>query len=108
VPCDSPRFPSDLVARLARAALARGAPLALAASRDGQGRLQPEPAFCLAHAGLRPGLEQFLQAGGRRVRQWAEAEGAVLVAFDLPQDDAQGFVNANTADDLAALTPPPC
>ncbi|MBP7567435.1 MAG: molybdenum cofactor guanylyltransferase [Burkholderiaceae bacterium] len=103
VPCDSPRFPADLVARLTRAATENAAPLALAATRDASGRLQAEPAFCLAHVGLRIALEQFLLGGGRRVREWAESEGAVLVPFDLSHDDPQAFANANTAADLANL-----
>ncbi|HEY2187655.1 MAG TPA: molybdenum cofactor guanylyltransferase MobA, partial [Caldimonas sp.] len=42
VPCDSPRFPEDLVARLAERLDAEDAELAMAATReDGELRLQP-------------------------------------------------------------------
>ena len=50
VPCDSPLFPDDLVARLAHALVEADAEIAMAATREG-GVLQVQPVFCLMRAG---------------------------------------------------------
>ncbi len=59
VPCDTPNFPADLVERLAAAAQAEGADIAMAATREpaqgadgdavarGQPAVQVQPVFCL-------------------------------------------------------------
>jgi len=97
VPCDSPRFPADLVERLAAAALQAGAEVAMAATTE-DGRLQPQPVFCLLQAGLQGSLLAFLQAGGRKIDRWTGEQRHVLVPFD----DASAFFNANTPEDLRA------
>lgn len=108
VPCDTPRFPGDLAARMAAAAGAAGASVALAASAGPAGPV-PEPVFCLAQAALRDDLETALAGGVRAVRQWASRHACVLVAFDRPGDDPLAFRNANTLAELRALEglPPP-
>ncbi|MFT3721179.1 molybdenum cofactor guanylyltransferase MobA [Pseudorhodoferax sp.] len=104
VACDTPRFPHDLVARLAAALAAQpAAGLAMAAAPDAHGRLRPQPVFCLLRAGLQARLRDFLAAGGRKVGAWAAAEHAVLVPFDRAGDDPQAFANANTPEELQAL-----
>lgn len=92
VPCDTPGFPQDLVARLCQA-LAGGAPAAYA--RAG-GRHQP--VFCLAHRHLAPHLRAYLEGGGRRMQQWLGSVGAAVADFG---EDAAPFDNLNTAQDLA-------
>ncbi|MCU0966911.1 MAG: molybdenum cofactor guanylyltransferase, partial [Burkholderiaceae bacterium] len=46
VPCDSPHFPSDLVARLSEALVREDADIAMAATLE-DGRVQVQPVFCL-------------------------------------------------------------
>jgi molybdopterin-guanine dinucleotide biosynthesis protein A len=103
VACDTPDFPPDLVARLARAAQDANAPLAMAASPGTGGRPSIEPVFCLLHVGLRQDLEAALRSGTRAVRRWALGHPTALATFDRPGDDPQAFRNANTLDELAAL-----
>lgn len=94
VPCDTPRLPHDLVARLVRAQAQSGADrvsVRCAAQRH--------PVIALVHRSLAAELEAFIRAGGRRIEswlsqgQWAEAEF---------EDEAE-FVNVNTADELQHL-----
>src|SRR5690242_19623581 len=43
VPCDTPLFPTDLVARLAQAAQAQDAEIAMASAPEQDGQLRPQP-----------------------------------------------------------------
>lgn len=107
VPCDTPLFPLDLATRLAQAASAQGAPLAMAAAPepDGQGGVQvrPQPVFCLLHVDLLESLVAFTHAGGRKIDAWTGQHGCAIVPFDQPGDDPQAFFNANTLAELHAL-----
>jgi molybdopterin-guanine dinucleotide biosynthesis protein A len=97
VPCDSPRFPQDLVARLAGAV--GEAPAAVVATREPGGVLQRQPVFALLRATLAPDLAAYLADGGRRIDAWLRGQGAVQVPFD----DAEAFMNVNTVDELRRL-----
>ncbi len=99
VPCDTPGFPADLVARLAAAAQAEGADVALAATREHDGRVQAQPVFCLLRTALAPSLQSFLDAGQRKIDRWTALHRCATVVFD----EAQAFANANTLQELAAL-----
>jgi molybdopterin-guanine dinucleotide biosynthesis protein A len=101
VPCDTPHFPLDLVARLSDAMNAADAEIAMAVSRDGDS-LQPEPTFCLMRVGLAISLREFMQSGQRRVRTWAAQHRLAEAVFDEPG----AFANANTLDDLDRLRAP--
>ena len=95
VAADTPFFPRDLVAGLTGAAGPAG--LCLAACRDADtGRLWPQPTFGLWPVGLRQALRAALIDGQRKVRLWAETQGAAYAIFD---EDA--FFNVNTPADLA-------
>lgn len=98
VPCDTPHFPPDLVARLAAAAALAGAPIAMPSTLH-DGRWMRQPVFCLLHTRLAASLDAFLAAGGRKIGVWADEHGAVTVPFA----DAPAFANANTPDDLDRL-----
>jgi molybdopterin-guanine dinucleotide biosynthesis protein A len=98
VPCDTPNFPADLVARLAGALVAQGAEVAIAATLE-DGRVQPQPVFCLMAAGLIESLVAFLQSGRRRIDRWTGQHRCATVVFS----DARAFVNANTLDELQRL-----
>jgi molybdopterin-guanine dinucleotide biosynthesis protein A len=98
VPCDSPNFPTDLVARLAAALVEGDAEIAMAATREGDG-LRKQPVFCLLKTDLLESLNTFLQSGERKVGLWAAGHRCVVVTFE----DAAAFFNANTPADLQQL-----
>jgi molybdopterin-guanine dinucleotide biosynthesis protein A len=98
VPCDSPRFPEDLVARLAQVLQQDDAEIAMAAVHE-QGRVRAQPVFCLMKVGLMESLARFIDDGERKVDRWTARCRCVQVLFD----DAQAFYNANTPADLQHL-----
>ncbi len=98
VPCDTPDFPVDLVARLAQAVRADDAEIAMAATRGPEG-VQVQPVFCLLQRSLRASLAEFMRSGQRKVDRWTARHRCVQVVFD----DADAFYNANTPDELAHL-----
>lgn len=106
VPCDTPLFPLDLVARLAGALEHGQADIAMAAARDEDGRLRNQPVFCVLKRELRDGLARFIEDGGRKVEAWAARHTTAVVPFDGPGDDARAFFNANTLDELRRLEQP--
>ncbi len=112
VACDTPRFPLDLMARLARALEfpafgPQGADIAVAGApeqdKKGEWTLRPQPVFCLMRTALAPSLRAFLAGGGRKVDAWTAQHRTVVVAFDHAQDDPQAFFNANTLAELHTL-----
>lgn len=103
VPCDSPLLPLDLAARLAQAVSAEGADVALAAAREPDGVLRPQPVFALLGAHLLESLQRFLRDGGRKIDAWTARQRCVVVPFDQPGDDPQAFANVNTLDELHTL-----
>ena len=100
VPCDSPNFPTDLVARLAAALAQDEAEIAMAAAVE-DGQLRTQPVFCLLRSSLLHSLLAFLQGGQRKVDRWTALHRCVTVPFD----DAAAFANANTLDELQQLQP---
>lgn len=102
VPCDSPQFPTDLVARLAAALVAERADLAIAVTREADGSLQTHPVFCLMKASLMESLVQFMAGGQRRIDRWTGQHACAQVLFDRDGDQA-GFFNANTPEELRRL-----
>ena len=108
VPCDTPLFPPDLAARLAEAAAASQADIAMVVApepADGGGtvELRPQPVFCLLRASLRESLLRYTTAGGRKVHAWIAQHRTVQVPFDRPCDAPDAFFNANTLAELHAL-----
>ncbi len=99
VPCDTPHFPPDMVARLARALQEAGAEIAMVVTRDGSGKVQRQPVFCLMKASVQASLEDYVVSGRRKIEAWACAQKCVEVMFE----DAVAFANANTAEELQAL-----
>lgn len=90
-PCDTPFVPDDLVARLARAAEADAAEVAIACANG-----RSHPVFLLVRRALLPDLEAFLRAGERKVDRWYARLRHVLVDFP----DEHAFLNINTPDEL--------
>lgn len=100
VPCDSPFFPTDLVARLAaavrperREAGTSGPELQLAVARTGG---QAHPVFALIDRTLLGNLEQFLTSGRRKIDAWYAPLRVVEVDFGDPAP----FRNLNTRQEL--------
>ncbi|MBU6258431.1 MAG: molybdenum cofactor guanylyltransferase MobA [Burkholderiales bacterium] len=102
VPCDTPGFPTDLVARLATALAAADAEIAMAATPE-QGVMRRQPVFCLLRRALRESLVAYLHAGQRKVDRWTAQHRCVEVVFD----DGAAFFNANTLAELQQLQPAP-
>ncbi len=103
VPCDTPLFPHDLVERLLDALEAEDAEIAMAAAREEDGQLRPQPVFCLLRTHLLESLVRFTAGGGRKIDAWTAQHKTALVAFDQPGDDARAFFNANTLAELHQL-----
>lgn len=105
VPCDTPNFPSDLVARLAVGLAEQNAQIAMAATRapgsDADG-VQLQPVFCLMASTLRVSLLECIQSGQRKVERWTALHRCATVMFE----DAAAFTNANTAQELQQLQTP--
>jgi molybdenum cofactor guanylyltransferase len=115
VPCDTPNFPLNLVERLAAAAQAEGADIAMAATREpaqeagtnadanadaqGQPEVQGQPVFCLLKASLLESLQAFLDSGQRKIDRWTAQHRCATVVFD----DSAAFFNANTVEELRRL-----
>jgi len=98
VPCDSPDFPDDLVARLAQAASEADAEIVMPVTvEDGERRTQP--VFCLMQTQLLESLVAYTQGGGRKIDRWTAQHRVVEVPFD----DARAFFNANTLAELQQL-----
>jgi molybdopterin-guanine dinucleotide biosynthesis protein A len=107
VPCDTPLFPHDLVARLADALEEQSADFAVASApeEDGPdaGTVRPQPVFCLMGTRMLESLHSFTQSGGRKIDAWTAQHKVVHVPFNLPGDDVRAFFNANTLAELHKL-----
>jgi molybdopterin-guanine dinucleotide biosynthesis protein A len=98
VPCDTPDFPPDLVARLGAAVVEQDAEIAMAATHDA-GAVQVQPVFCLLKSSLMESLVRFIESGQRKIDKWTAQHLCVEVVFE----DPAAFFNANTADELREL-----
>jgi len=106
VPCDTPLFPEDLVARLAQALDAQHADIAMAAAREEDGQLRTQPVFCLMRIELMESLVRFTHEGGRKIDAWTTQHPTAIVPFDAPGDAPRAFFNANTLAELHQLEQP--
>jgi molybdopterin-guanine dinucleotide biosynthesis protein A len=107
VPCDSPFFPEDLVARLAQALSQEDTELAVAATFEhameptpGSAQsLRLHPVFCLMKTTLKDSLIQYMQGGLRKVEHWSAQHRRSVVLFD----DALTMTNVNSLAELQVL-----
>ena len=110
VPCDSPLFPLDLLARLATALQTPGTDIAMASApertSDGSTTLRRQPVFCLLRSRLAPDLAAYLARGERKIDTWCGRHPLAVVAFNAPGDAPHAFANANTLQELMALQHP--
>ena len=102
-PCDSPLFPLDLAQRLTTALTDENADIAMAAAREEDGTVRPQPVFTLMRTSLLESLVKFMQAGGRKIDAWTAQHTTVVVPFDEPEVDPHAFFNANTLEELHRL-----
>ncbi len=93
LPCDGPYVPLDLVSRLSAAMKDNDAELAVA--YDGQ-RMQP--VYALIPRSLLGSLQDFLDAGDRKIDLWYARHNTALADFS---DVIDTFFNINTEDDLS-------
>ena len=104
VPCDTPRFPSDLSIRLAEALEAKDAQIAMAAGYEANSQdhrsVRTQPVFCLLRCALLESLLKFTRDGGRKIDAWTAMHNTTIVNFDQPTDDPYAFTNANTLQEL--------
>ena len=98
VPCDTPNFPTDLVARLAAALSDGDGEIAMASTLE-DGHVRTQPVFCLLRASLMESLADFLRAGERKIDRWTGRHRCVTVEFE----DAAAFFNVNTLAELQQL-----
>lgn len=98
VPCDSPRFPSDLVEKLSEALLIQDLDIAFAATLE-DGEVMSHPVFCLMKSSVITSLTTFLGGGGRKIDQWFKSNKTAPVIFD----DLAAFANINTHEELRSL-----
>lgn len=96
VSVDTPFLPLDLVHRLKEAAGRHG--IALAASADGQGRMQDHPTCGLWPVALRAELHLAIESGLLRPGQYAAAHDPGRALFESRGFDP--FTNINTPQDL--------
>jgi len=92
VPCDMPRLPADLAARMARAMRELG--LDACAAHDGT---DMHPVVCLLRRSLADSLRDALARGQRQVRGWLTSQRFAWVDFS---DQPQAFANVNSPDAL--------
>lgn len=101
VPCDTPNFPLDLVARLMEGLAGIDGDMATAYTLE-DGRQRAQPVFCLMRASLRESLSAFVESGERKTGLFAANHHSAKVVFN----DAAAFANANTLEELAKLQNP--
>ncbi|MGV6987398.1 molybdenum cofactor guanylyltransferase MobA [Testudinibacter sp. P80/BLE/0925] len=95
VPCDAPFLPLDLAQRLLSAVSAPGLDLAYAS--DGE---REHPTFALLHKRVIADLQNYLQHGGRKVRDFMQQQRYAVVDFS---DQPQAFANFNYLQQLDEL-----
>lgn len=95
LPCDGPYVPTDLVGRLSSAIKNNNAELAVA--HDGQ-RMQP--VYALIPRSLLESLQEFLDAGDRKIDLWYARHDTALADFS---DVIDTFFNINTEEDRRTI-----
>jgi len=95
VPCDTPHLPKNLVARLMEAVKMEKTLIAVPQTIDG---LQSTCLLC--HSSSLKNLQDFFNAGGRKIENWIKQLPFSIVKFD----DQFEFMNINTREELEKAT----
>lgn len=101
VPCDTPHFPLDLVARLAAGLGQHDTDMATAYTGTSE-KLFPQPVFCLMKVSLLERLRAFILSGERKTGAWPRSQLNAQVIFE----EEAAFMNINTLDELEVKQPP--
>lgn len=108
VPCDSPFFPLDLVARLAAAAHRQQTAIVMVnaheINKQGGLELRPQPVFCLMHKRLEVSLQEFLATGSRKIDTWTAQHPVSVVDFYSQNQGVLEFANFNSTSDFPINT----
>jgi molybdenum cofactor guanylyltransferase len=102
VPCDTPFIPSNLVATLAQALFDTNSDLTYAITEEGEnvnmkGRIHPT--IALMRSTVTQSLQDFLNAGGRKVQSWHQE----LNTFPVHFFNNENFANINTIEEITSL-----
>lgn len=98
VPCDAPRIPADLVARLSATLEQYHSDAAVAVTLVGS-RRHRHPVCMLVKTSLLPHLTAWLDNGGRKMDDWLRSLPSAEAVFD----DEDAFENVNTIAQLGQL-----
>jgi molybdopterin-guanine dinucleotide biosynthesis protein A len=91
-PCDSPLLPKNLIVKFIAAAEEKTSDIYYAKTAT-----RSHPMFAMLRKTLRNKIEDYLNAGERKVETFYLASGATQVLFD----DEKNFRNFNTIEDLS-------
>lgn len=97
-PCDSPLLPTDLAQKMMIELESKDLDLVFASSIE-NGKIWAQPVFCLMRSNLRDSLKTFLEKGNLKIDNWFKELRSGTVVFD----NALGFANVNTPEELKAL-----
>jgi molybdopterin-guanine dinucleotide biosynthesis protein A len=104
VPCDSPFFPLDLVARLAEGAHRQQTAIVMVnaheLTKQGVLELRAQPVFCLLHKKLEVSLQEFLTTGSRKIDTWTAQHPVAVVDFYSQNQGVLEFANFNATSDF--------
>ena len=95
LPCDAPLTSADIVERFCDVHEEKQRQLYVAGTAEGL-----QPVYAMINNSLTDTLQQYLADGNRKVRDWMQANHAVVVDFDQL---APAFVNINTESDLQSI-----
>ena len=93
-PNDSPFLPISLVKRLSLCIKDEGPTIILPSLYD-----HLEPVFMLCHRSLLGNIEDFINAGGRKMELWIKENNYKVVDFS----DPKAFININNLSELAKI-----
>lgn len=97
-PCDAPRIPADLVARLSATLKQYHSDAAVAVTLAGS-RRHRHPVCMLVKTSVLPHLTAWLDNGGRKMDDWLRSLPSAETVFD----DEDAFENVNTIAQLGQL-----
>ncbi|OOZ37114.1 molybdenum cofactor guanylyltransferase [Solemya velesiana gill symbiont] len=95
VPCDGPWLPADLAVRLEQRLLKEDADICIA--HDGN---RKQPVFGLFHRRVVTSINNFLEAGDRKLQLWLSTQKFAVEDFS---DHPNAFINVNTPKEKARV-----
>jgi molybdopterin-guanine dinucleotide biosynthesis protein A len=96
VPCDCPWLPLDLAARMQACMLDNQTDIVVAS--DGE---QEQPVVLLIKANMAQSIQDYLDAGERKLKAWYRSHHFSVCAFT---DNPNAFININTHEQISQLS----